>query len=125
MNIDKAMKIARKKVEKLYTGLCTISEYEKVKNKETKRIELKENIILENKPCRISYNSFNATVIQDDANSVSQSIKLFIAPEVEIKPNSKITVTQNGVTKEYQRTGEPAVYATHQEINLELFEGWA
>lgn len=120
-----AVEQRRKAIESLYTGLCTISEYEKVKNKETKRTELKENIILENKPCRISYNSFNATAIQDDANSVSQSIKLFIAPEIEIKSGSKIIVTQNGVTKEYQRTGEPAVYATHQEINLELFKGWA
>lgn len=125
MNFDKAIKIARAKVEKLYTGLCTISEYQKVKNKQNKMIELQEEVVLKDKPCRISYSKITSTIMQDDANSVSQSIKLFIAPEVEIKSGSKITVTQNGVTKEYQKTGEPAVYATHQEINLELFKGWA
>ena len=31
----------------------------------------------------------------------------------------------NEVTMDYKNTGKPAVYDSHQEISLELFEGWA
>ena len=51
--------------------------------------------------------------------------KLFISPEVEIKPGSKIVVTQNGVTTEFSNSGKPAIYTNHQEIMLKLFEDYA
>ena len=54
-----------------------------------------------------------------------QTIKLFIAPEIDIKPGSKIDVTHLGVTTSYKRSGNPAVYHTHQEIMLELWENYA
>ena len=52
-------------------------------------------------------------------------MKLFIAPDIEVKSGSKITVTQNGVTAEYSASGEAAVYESHKEIMLELWKGWA
>jgi hypothetical protein len=48
-----------------------------------------------------------------------------IAPEIHVKPGSKLTITQNGVTTEYKNSGEPALFDTHQEIILELFKGWS
>jgi hypothetical protein len=42
-----------------------------------------------------------------------------------VKPGSKLTITQNDMTTEYQSSGKPAFYSTHQEIVLELFKGWA
>jgi len=120
-----AVESRRKAIESLYDGECTITEYQKVKNSTTKMTKFEEVVVLERQPCRVSYERFNTVFVKDDANSVSQSTKLFIAPEVRIKPGSKITVTQNNVTTEYQKTGEPAVYSTHQEIELELFKGWA
>ena len=53
------------------------------------------------------------------------TVVLFIAPEVEIPSGSKITVTQNGKTTDYCRSGESAVYTSHKEIALELFEDYA
>jgi len=44
---------------------------------------------------------------------------------VDIPEGSKITVTQNGVTHDYERSGKPAVYSCHQEVPLELFKEWA
>ena len=41
------------------------------------------------------------------------------------KRTSKITVTQNGVTGDYARSGVPAVYVSHQEVTLELFKEYA
>ena len=54
-----------------------------------------------------------------------QSITLFIDRAVTVPEGSKITVTQNGVTGVYEKSGKPAIYSTHQEIPLELFKGWA
>jgi hypothetical protein len=48
--------------------------------------------------------------------------KLFLAPEIVVKPGSKLKVTQAGRTECYVRSGEPAVYGSHQEIVLELWK---
>ncbi len=52
--------------------------------------------------------------------SISQTIKLFINPDVVIAPGSKITVTQSGETEVFKASGKPAKYDTHQEVILEL-----
>lgn len=54
-----------------------------------------------------------------------RSVTLYIDPSVDIPEGSKVTVTQNGVTRDYEQSGTPAVYSTHKEIPLELFRGWA
>lgn len=74
---------------------------------------------------RLSFQSRNSAAKDDGYSTVSQSVVLFIAPEVEIPSGSKITVTQNGKTTDYCRSGESAVYTSHQEIALELFEDYA
>ena len=38
---------------------------------------------------------------------------------------NRVIVTQNGETTEYKNSGKPAIYSSHQEIILELFDGWA
>lgn len=67
----------------------------------------------------------DAVVQTDTAAKLTQGTKLFIAPEIKIKPGSKIIVEQNGTTTEYSASGEPAVYFSHSEYMLELFKGWA
>ena len=115
----------RKAIESLYIGSCTVSEYQKV-IKPNKSTGFKEVVVLENQPCRASFENINATNSTDNlASSVVQIITLFIAPELEIKPGSKITVNQNSTVKSYKLSGEPALYDTHQEIVLELFDDWA
>ena len=116
---------ARKAIESLYNGTCTITEHTKVK-KENKSTGFVESVVLENQPCRISFSTINSTSsTETGASALVQVVKLFIAPEVKVKPGSKISVTQNNVVTEYQNSGEPAFYSTHQEIILELFKGWA
>lgn len=116
---------ARKAIESLYDGTCTITEYKKVK-KENKSTGFEEIVVLENQPCRISFNTINSTTsTETGASAPVQVVKLFIAPEIEVKPGSKIAVTQNGVTTEYQNSGQPAFYHTHQTIVLDLFKGWS
>ena len=116
---------ARKAIESLYDGTCTITEHKKYQ-KANKSTAFKEVVVLENQPCRISFKTVNSTEETETGASVLiQIVKLFIAPEIEVTPGSKITVTQNNVTTEYQNSGKPAYYTTHQEIILELFKGWS
>lgn len=111
-------------IERLYNGKCTVTEYRDQKDPITKVTRKQEIPSIIEQPCRLSYKNILSTK-QDGAPIVKQSVKLFISPNVQIKPGSKITVTQNGITRDYQSSGEPAVYSTHQEIVLELFKGWA
>lgn len=59
------------------------------------------------------------------AASKTQTAKLFISPEIEVKAGSKISIAHQGKTIDYKRSGEPAVYTNHQEIMLDLFDGYA
>lgn len=107
--------------ESLYTGKCNVYVY----NGNTKgMVKMQENLVFENVPCRLSYKSKNSSTEGDVASSPEQTIVLFVAPDIDIKSGSKITVTQNGVTRDYKSSGISAVYQTHQEITLELFKGW-
>lgn len=119
------MNLHRKVIELMYEDTLTVTEYVKRKNEKTKLMESEEIVVLEGQPCKLSYEQVTQ-VSQSDVASISQVIKVFLAPEVEIKEGSKLTVTTKaGITKEYKQSGIPAIYPTHQEIVLEAFERWA
>lgn len=123
--IKAAQQRARTAIEATYFGTLTVREMQKVKDDATKLTTQKEVVTLENVPCRLSFETLQAAVQSNSAATITQGTKLFLSPDVEIKPGSKLTVTQDGVTTDYVRSGFPAVYPTHQEIMLELFEQYA
>ena len=106
----------------LWTGKCTIYEYQNVTDPFTHQTTQKEVVVLEYEPCRLSYRYEQSTNIRSGAAVVSQSIKLFIRPDLVINPGSVIEITQHGVTEKYKGSGQPAVYCNHQEIILNLYE---
>ena len=113
-------------IKSLWRGKCTVT----VRNNDTTdentgRVVVGEVDTYTDEPCRISFDTVNATQPENNAANIIQSITLFIDREVVIPEGSKITVTQNGVTAVYEKSGKPAVYSTHQEIPLEIFKGWA
>ena len=110
-------------MEKGYIGTFTVTEHKKV-TKPNHTTGFSDVEVLVNQPCRLSFSSI-PTTSDGDVAEINQTVKLFFAPEIEIKEGSKITVTQNGVTTAYNQSGTPAVYSTHKEILLELFKGWA
>ncbi|MPM91906.1 hypothetical protein SDC9_139040 [bioreactor metagenome] len=116
--------MVRKAIESMYIGKCTITEYQSYK-KENKSTGHQEVVILENQPCKLSFSKITNANQGEAAAMVVQTAKVMIAPEIKIKPGSKLTITQNGITTEYKNSGEPALFNTHQEIVLELFKGWA
>lgn len=123
--IQQARKMHRKALEETYDGVCTIYERKPQEDPETGDTVFKEVQVWENIPCHLSYSSMPATGESDSGAAVTQVTKLFLAPEAEIKPGSRIEITQQGVTGSYSRSGKPAVYSSHQEIELVLFGGYA
>lgn len=123
--IETARIAARKALESTYEGVATVVEHQKVKDKSTKLTSHEDVVVLEGQPCRLSFTSIAAVVQGETAASAKQTVKLFISPDILIKPGSKITITQSGMTADYTYSGVPAVYETHQEIVLELFKEWA
>ena len=123
--LEAARKAARKAQEATYEGLCTVFEFREVRDEETKLSSEEEIAVIEDQPCKLSFEKSDAVVQTETGAKAAQTIKLFLPPEIRIWSNSKIVVTQNGVTGEYSASGEPALYPTHQEIILSLFEGWA
>lgn len=123
--MNKYILAARKAIESQYDGECSIIEY-KEKLKENSNItDFVEETVKQNQACRISFEEVYVNTETDEESKVITKIKLFIAPEINILPGSKIVVTQRGRTTEYKNSGEPAIYKTHQEIMLVKFKGWA
>ena len=121
---NKMVKKARKAIESMYEGTCTITEYQKVQ-KDNKSTGF-QDVIVQDIPCRLSFKTINNTNPNENAASaLVQVTEVFLAPEIVVKPGSKLTITQNGVTTEYKSSGIPATYSTHQEIVVEIFKGWA
>lgn len=117
---------ARKAQESLYTDTCNVYELAFIKDPITHMTNPGDDIlVIEKQPCRLSFKTFPSTNHEIEGNTLIQSIKLFIAPEIEIKAGSQIEIIRNGITKRYKRSGEPALYKTHQEVNLELAKEWA
>lgn len=112
--------MVRKAIESLYKGLCTIRQYDSVFDPVTKRTSFAEVVSYVNVPCRLSYKNKVSAKPSDTISTITQTITLFVAPELVVKAGAKIEVTQNGVTKTYVSSGESAVYTNHQEIVLEI-----
>ena len=106
----------------LWTGKATIYEYQHTTDPDTFQTTAGLVPVLVDEPCRLSYNHEQSTNIQSGAAVVSQSITLFIRPDLTIKPGSVIEITQNGITERYKGSGQPAVYTKHQQIILQLYE---
>lgn len=118
------MVAVRKAIEATYTGECSISEYQKYE-KSNGATGFQETSVLADQACRLSFEQVTTTNPSDTATALTQVAKIFISPDISIKPGSKISVTQDGITTEYKNSGESALYSTHQEVMLDLFDGWA
>lgn len=118
------LSIARKAIERLYLDTCNIIEYQEIENPDTHITDMQEVVVYENVPCKLSHKTVQSSG-EGVASSLILSSKLILSPDLIIKAGSKINVIRNGVTTSYKNSGEPARHYNHQEIILELFDGWA
>ena len=113
--------LVRRSVERLYDGWATVEEARKEKN--PKNITaLVWSAVAQDVPCRVSYKTVAPAGRSDTVDSIAQAITLFTAPEIDIKPGSRVTVTQRGRTMRFACSGIPAVYESHQEVPLTRWE---
>lgn len=112
--------VAQKHIERLYEDTCTIYRSESVKvDGRTKKVW---TAVCEDEPCRLSFQSLQYNT-KADADTVSQTVKLFIASSVSVPAGCRIEVKRmTGDVLTYERSGEPAIYPTHQEILLSPME---
>lgn len=124
--LQKTEMVTKKAIELLYNGVCTVCEQQKVL-KPNKTTGFEEVIVLEDVPCHLSFERVTNAVSSNNASATAISLqaKLFIAPEINIKPGSKLVITQKGATKTFKNSGVSAVYGSHQEIMLELEDRWS
>lgn len=117
----------RKALERLWKDRCTVYHRVKVTDPKTKLTDFEEKPLLQDQPCKLSFETLNSTD-GDHVATVAQSVKLFISPDVEIPAGCKIVVIRfNDLerTFTYSRSGEPGIFTNHQEIMLEPFKGYA
>lgn len=117
----------RKALERLWKDRCTIYTQVKVKDPTTKLTDFEEKPLLQNQPCKLSFETLTSTS-GDPVAAVSQTVKLFLSPDVEIPAGCKIVVTRfNDLERQftYSKSGEAGVFTNHQEIQLTPFKGYA
>lgn len=110
-------------LETMWKDTCTVVVRQKVKNSKTKLTDFKEVTLLENAPCKLSFETVNPSA-GDPVATAEQSVKLFLSKDVEIPAGSKITVTRGGKAFAYASSGEPSVFTYHQEIALTKWRAW-
>ena len=124
MNIDKSRLKAKMAIEKLYEDTCNIYTYEKITEANTGITRQVKKIYLENISCRMSFSNF-PSITDDEQAKLTQSIKLFLPSDILIKAGSYVSICRQGLITDYVCSGKPAIYKTHQEINLELYKDYA
>ncbi len=125
MNIESARRIMREKIEQTYEDSCSVYEQKDVFDEKTKVKKGKRVATLEDEPCRLSFSRLEAGEKADPASAPSQTAKLFISPDIDIKTGCVLEIKHKGRIYEYERSGQPAVYSSHQEIVLQLRERWS
>lgn len=112
-------------LELLYKDKCKIYGYTETTDEETGVTETGFVLLAEDLPCRLSFASSGAAYEKILHDGVSQEAKLFLDPDIVIEPGSKITVEHENRITDYESSGKPAVYKSHQEVMLKLVKGEA
>lgn len=123
----KALKRAKDVFESIFDVEMDAYEYEEYK--EGNITEFREKKYLSDVKCAVSYR--DKAISRSKAGSdgdiymgISREIKLYLPIEVKLKKGSKIVITSNGHKVSYKNSGEPAIYETHQEIGIKLWDRW-
>lgn len=111
--------LERAAIESTYEGLCTVTNFQTVKDPVSKVTGPQRALVFENEPCALSQTALSSSSKTGTDNTVSFNAKLFISPDVTIEAGSEIYVEQNGMRGTFKRVGKPFRYTTHQEISLE------
>lgn len=114
----------RKAMERTYTGFCSAVVNKKVLSHD-KSTQFREVHLFEGQACYFSHGKKSATEEQGMLSELTLEGVVFLPPELDVPPGTKLVVEQAGRTLEFSSSGQSAVYHSHQEIAVTLFKGWA
>ena len=122
--VNKAVRTA---LERLWKDRCSIFIREEVTDPVTHLTDSEEKPLLQDQPCKLSFETLTSSS-GDPVAAISQTVKLFLSPDVNIPAGCKIVVKRfNDLEREftYSKSGEAGVFTNHQEIQLVPFKGYA
>jgi hypothetical protein len=117
----------RSALERLWKDRCFVFHQEKVTDPDTKLTGFQEQPLLEDLPCKLSFETLTSTD-GDHVAAKFQNVKLFVSSDVVIPSGCKIVIRRfNDLEREFifSHSGEAGVFTDHQEIYLEPWKGWA
>ena len=120
---EKYLKAKRAAIESLYCGTLTATVKQEQTDKKTHITTFEEVTVLKDIPCRLSQQTIKSTT-NDGPAVKAKTIRVFLAPEIEIPAGSKLIISQHGKTGVYKQSGEPYFKSDSQTIELE-FEAYA
>ncbi len=112
----------------LWKDRCTIFIKKKVTDTFTKLTDFMEIPVINEEPCKLSFQTLAVNGEGDTAAMVAQSVKLFLSPDLEIPAGCKIVVKRFGTVERefiYARSGEPGIFSNHQEVPLTTWKEYA
>ena len=118
---------AKHALETLWTDRVTVYRKQKVTDPVTHITDFQEVAILEDQPCKLSFETL-AAAQGDPAAVVSQEVKLFLSPDVTVPAGCRVVVTRPNETERvltYTSSGLAGMFHNHQEISLVPDERWA
>mgnify|MGYP005957039817 CR=1 FL=1 len=83
----------RKALERLWKDRCTVYHRVKVKDPISKLTDSKEMPLLQDQPCKLSFETLTSTN-GDEVATAQQVVKLFLSPDVKVPAGCKIIVTR-------------------------------
>ena len=117
------LEMIRKSIETSYYDICTVYVRKAVQNKEDFSTEFKEVILLEDFPCKLTFQEMNTTFPTEQfADRVVEIVRVFLAPEPIIPPGSIFVIHHANKEWKFKSSGEPSLYDTHQQIMLKVFD---
>lgn len=118
--------LVRKAIESRYESTCSVYVYGDVFDEATKQTRRERKLLIENQPCRLSYQTQAfASLVSSQSEGVPstyQSTKIFMAPELDIPENSEIEVNWQGRVLKFKRSSVPVIHHNHQEVMVEVLD---
>ena len=117
----------RKALERLWTDRCSVYVQVGATDPVTHLTDFEEMPLLLDQPCKLSFETL-ASANGDELPVVSQSVKLFLSPDVAVPAGCKIVVVRPNSLERiftFAQSGEAGVFTNHQEILLVPFRGYA
>ena len=119
-------KLVRKAIESRYESTCSVFVYNDKFDEDTKQTKRVRELLIENQPCRLSYQTQAfASLVSSQSEGVPssyQSTKVFLAPELDIPENSEIEVLWHDRLLKFKRSSVPVIHTNHQEVMVEVLD---